>query len=483
MRSGLRRARSAFRPQAAGAPVPYASGFYGLPGLPGFNADDTYIRTYGTSGTIFSIVSLFAEATAGVEWRLYRKEKRDGRVRYTTGDRGSDQRVEVLTHPALSLWSSPNTFMPQFTFVETFVTQFELTAKAFWVLDRDERFNLPLSMWPVTPSRMEPVPSDTDFLAGWIYTSPNGEKVPLKVEEVVWMRRPDPADPYGAVGAVQTVLTDIDAAKYSSEYNRNFFLNNGIPGGILALDGSLSEPQFTELADNWREQHLGISRAHRVAVLENTKAQFLMTGTNQKDMDFVNLQLQARDKMREAWRMHKHMLGTVDDVNRANAQTAEEIFAAWGETPRLNRIKLTLNHQLLPMYGTLGQDVEFDYQDPVPQNREADARELLGKAQAVLWLTQAGYDQAAVLEAVGLPSMDVVQPPAGTQAGAPRRDPEQDQSAGTPSTPEPGSNAPKRADVAAARAAYEDMQQRLVAMLNNGYKPVDFEPIRLKVGA
>jgi HK97 family phage portal protein len=443
--------------------------------MPGYNADDTYMRAYGSNGTIFSIVSLFAEATAGVDWRLYRKEKKDGRQRYSTGDHGSDQRTEVLTHPALDLWNKPNDFMPRFTFVETFQTQFELTAKSFWVIDRHEMSSMPIGMWPVTPSRIEPVPSDKDFLAGWVYTSPMGEKVPLLRDEIVWMRRPDPTDPYSAVGAIQTVLTDIDAAKYSSEYNRNFFINNAIPGGILALDGSMTDPQFTELAEQYREQHLGVSRAHRVAVLENTKANFIMTGTNQKDMDFVNLQLQARDKMRESFRMHKHMLGTVDDVNRANAQTAEEIFAAWGETPRLERIKLTLNSQFLDLYGTLGKDVEFDYADPVPQNREADARELLGKAQAALWLINSGYEAHDVLEVVGLPDMEAREfaeegdlaprwtgngtgSQGGSDGGLPRKDSDKKQ----------------------LEDAYERMMDDLKRVMNGkGVVPVDYMPVGL----
>jgi HK97 family phage portal protein len=439
--------------------------------MPGYNADDTYMRAYGTNGTVFAIVSLFAEATAGVEWRMYRKNKQDGRVRYTTADAGSDQRVEVIKHPALDLWNHPNDFMPRFTFVETFQTHFELTAKSFWVIDTGEISSLPLGLWPITPSRMEPVPSNRDFLAGWIYTAPDGQKVPLNRDEVVYMRRPNPNDPYGAVGAVQTILTDIDAAQYSAEYNRNFFLNSGIPGGVLALDGSMTDTQFQEFSDQWREQHLGVSRAHRVAVLENTKATFSMLGFNQRDMDFVNLQQQARDKMREAWRMHKHMLGTVDDVNRANAQTAEEIFAAWGETPRLDRIKLTLNHQLLPLYKSLGTDVEFDYQDPVPRNREADAKELLAKAQSAFELIQGGYEPHAVLQVVGLPDMDLTDlikdgdlPPRWTRP----------LNLGVSPDAPPGNGVPAENDVAAAQNAYNELiQLRLKTVLSNGRVPVE----------
>ena len=94
-------------------------------------------------------------------------------------------------------------------------------------------------------------------------------------------------------------------------------------------------------------------------------------------------------------------------MNRANAQTGEEVFASWKVSPRLDRWRDVLNSQLLPLFGATGQGVEFDYVYPMPQNREQDALELTTKANAALALITAGYDQHDVLEAVGLPDMKV----------------------------------------------------------------------------
>ncbi len=76
-------------------PVPYVSAgpsHYVFNGLSGSTEAATYMRTYGSAGTVFSIVSLLSRTVAAPQWRLYRKQPRDGRVRYTTADRGSDQR-------------------------------------------------------------------------------------------------------------------------------------------------------------------------------------------------------------------------------------------------------------------------------------------------------------------------------------------------------------------------------------------------------
>ena len=412
MRSGLRRLRN-----AADSPVPFPSaGRYNIFDLAGGRAaNDTFLRAFGTSGTVYSIVTTLATAVATPEWHLYKKQPQDGRRRYTTGDQGSDQRVEVVQHAALSLWQKPNDFHVRFEFVEGMQQHLELCGEAWWVLGRSGGMSFPTSIWYVRPDRMEPVPSPEDYLQGYIYTGPNGEQVPLDLDDVVMVKYPNPLDPYRGTGPVQTVMADVQAQKYTAEWNKNFFLNSATPGGLIQVDKRLTDREWDELTDRWRESHQGIARGHRVGVLENG-AQWVDAKISQRDMDFANLRNVSRDVLREAWGIHKSMLGTSDDVNRANAQTAEEVFGSWKVIPRLNRIRMALDYKLLPLFGTSGQGVEFDYENPLPDDREADNAELTVKTTAAAALIDAGFDQGDVLEVVGLPDMAIAEEP--TQAPA-----------------------------------------------------------------
>lgn len=365
----------------------------------------SYLNTYGRSGTIFSIVSLLAQAAASPEWHLYKKQPVDGRVRYTTGDRGSDQRIEVVSHAAIKLLNRPNDFFTRFEFFEGCNQHLELTGETFWVVGKE--FNMPTSLWYVRPDRIEPVPDPEDFLVGWIYTGPNGEQVPLNLDEVIIERLPDPTDPFRGAGPVSSIIPNIEQQRYATEYQRNLFISGAAPDGIIEVPTTLSEREFQELIERWRETHQGVARAGRVGVLENGSKWIPRAATN-RDMEYTQLRLNNRDELREAWRIHKAMLGTVEDVNRANAQTAEEVFVGWQEIPRLNRRKNTLNHKLLPMFEGPNPGVEFDYEDPSPRNREEDYEELSAKARAAQLLVDAGYDPEDVCETVGLPSMAFV---------------------------------------------------------------------------
>lgn len=386
--------------RAATTPVPFASRSqsYAL-GFGGRRDATAQLEAMGSVGTLFAIVDRCANATAQVNWRLYRKS--------ASGKDGD--RVEVTSHAALDLWRKPNKYYTQQEFIESFQQHHELTGEAWWVIGRDTRSSIPLELWPVRPDRMAPVPDPETFLAGYVYTGPGGERVPLGLDDVVQLRRPNPVDPYRGMGPVQSVLADLDASRYSAEWNRNFFINSATPGGIVEVDRVLGDTEFNQLRERWAEQHKGVANAHRVAILE-AGMKWSERSFSQRDMQFVELRAVSREVIREAYAFPKPMLGTVDDANRANMEAAEVMFARWVLVPRLERIKQALNNDLLPLYGGTTRGFEFDYDNPVPEDRQLASQELTAKAAAAQALVSAGFYAPEVREALDLPEMSFGQP-------------------------------------------------------------------------
>lgn len=388
-------------------PIPFSSKWNTNGGLYGSGLQDrfTQLNAMGRQGTLFGIIQLLSTGShVSGDWNMYRKN-RDGRVRYTTSDKGSDERMEVLQHAALNLWNQPNDFMTGAEFREIGWQHMELVGEWYWVLNRGPSgTGIPIEMWPVRPDRMEPVPDKDKFLVGWIYTGPNGEAVPLLHSEVIQLKYPCPTDPYRGQSAVQAMLADIDSSKYTSEWSRNFFMNSATPGGIVQFSKRLSDKEFSEFTNRWREQHQGVARGHRVGVLEQG-AIWVPNTYSMRDMQFTELRQLADNKIREGYRIHPSMMGMVEDVNRANAETAEQVHIRWHEVPRLKREKMVLNYKLLPMFEGPRPGVEFDYADPSPASAEDANEELTAKTAAVKILVEAGFDAEDVLSAVGLPAM------------------------------------------------------------------------------
>ena len=375
------------------SPVPFVGKQLQIPWVAPSGAEQQ-MRAMGAVGTLFSIVNRTSVSTSKGCWHLYRKSP--------TGDK--EKRVEITRHWALDIWNKPNKFMTQQEFVESFQQHVDLTGEGWWVIGRDDRArSIPLNIWPVRPDRMAPVPDATNFISGYEYTGPNGEKIPLGLDEVIFIRMPNPLDPYRGMGPVQSILADLDATKYSAEWNRNFFINGAEPGGIVEVDKRLSDDEFNEMSERWDEQHRGVANAHRVAIIE--QGRWVERKFTNRDMQFVEMRNVSSKVIREAFGMPKFAVGDVEDVNRATAEAAKAWFAEELTVPRLERIRGALNNDFLPLFGKAGEELEFDFDSPVPADREAEGKDLVAKSTAVKTLIDTGFDGDEAREVCGLPPM------------------------------------------------------------------------------
>jgi HK97 family phage portal protein len=356
------------------------------------------MEQYGEVSSAFGIISRLAESTADQQWHLYRKQT-DGRRVY----RETETRTEVTRQAALDLWANPNPLMDTMEFVET-VTQHYDTAGEWWAVAYfgSTRAAGPLELWPMRPDRVRIVINDSGVLTGYIYVGPDGERVPLEKDDVIHVKRSNPLDIYRGLGPMQALAIKLDSNRLAAEYNRNFFLNSAEPGGIIEIEDRLDDDEFRELVHRWREQHQGVANAHRVAVLEQGK--WVERRYSMRDMAFPELAEISREDIREAFGYPKGMTGATEDVNKAVADANERMFGRYLIRPRLAKLRSALNNQLLPMFGqTTTRGLEFDFDDPVPEDREADSRDRITKAQALKLLVESSMDWDDALEIVGLP--------------------------------------------------------------------------------
>lgn len=371
-------------------------------GLLGGSSNDhgRYLGTTRSSGTLYSVVNRLTVATAAPGWHMHR----------TTGEPVLCTQCNELRGPlvedhlALRVWNKPNDFYTRQELVESGQQHQDLAGETWLVVEYLEGFGarIPDKLHLVRPDRMEPVPS-RNGLAGYVYKAPRGERIPLDLDEVIFIRTPDPDDPYRGLGPIPSILRDIESTRYASEYIRNFFLNSAEPGGIIEVPNELSDPQFNKLRARWNEQHKGVSRAHRVALLEYGK--WVDRKYSMKDMQFTALRELGRDVIMEAYGLSKFALGIVDDVNRATADASRAWFAEQMTVPRLDRWKQAADNDFLPLFGATGQGVELCYSNPVPPNAAQRNEDLTAKTGAYKTLVDAGVDRDDAADVVGLPPM------------------------------------------------------------------------------
>lgn len=376
-----------------------------------------YLSAYATDGVIHPIVARLAESTSEAEWKLFYEAR--------SGD--EQDRREVGAHAVLDLLDHPNDFQPFSEIVEAGQQHVDLVGECSIVMGFAA--GLPSELWVLRPDRIQPVPDPYNFLAGWVYTAPGtGEQVPLEPKELLRIRQPSPVDPYRGMGAVQALLRDLDAQRFTKEWQANFFKNSAVPGGMIKVDRRLGDEEFEEMSKRWGEQHQGVGKAHRVAILE--QAEWVENAFSLKDLQIAELDGVGRDKALAAFGMPKSIIGIVEDVNRANAEAGEYLFARWMLKPRLNRWKSMLNRQVLSQYASARRRMVLDYTDPVPENSEQALAELQTKSAVVVQLVGAGFEASEILELVDWPDLSYTAPPPPTfgkpgEPGAPGEEDDQ----------------------------------------------------------
>jgi HK97 family phage portal protein len=423
------------RPADTRTPVPYGSR-WSMPTIFGRNTPgdrEAQAAAYGANGTLFAIVGGIATDVSGVEWKLWRKA-RSGK---------DEDREPVTSHAAIDVWDNPNPFMARQEYVETCQQHLDLTGEGWILFSRgpSKLADWPVELWPVYPHRMAPVPDPERFVAEYEYRSPDGQVIPLAVRDVALLRQPHPLDMLRGLGVVQAIGIDLDTARAAREWNRNFFLNSALPGGIIEYERGLSDDEWEQQNERWREQHQGVANAHRVATIE-FGGKWVDRKYTLADMQFVELLGASGEEIRKAYRYPKAMLGDSNDVNRAVAAAHKAIYAEAIVVPRLNRWKGMLNRKFLPAFGDTAAGLEWDFVSPVPADRDADNAERTSKAAAAKTFIDAGFDGESVKEGLDLPDALVWEGRhAVTKAAPPGQQPGQPGGAGADGQPADGTDA------------------------------------------
>jgi HK97 family phage portal protein len=308
-----------------------------------------YINTYGEVGWVFACVSRIASAVAETKWRLYAKNGKD--------------LTEIIDHPILELFDFVNKFHTGLEMMEQTQTYIDLVGEVFWLVIKDQ-LGTPAEIWVLNPNKVKVIPDKKLYIKGYIYKNGNDE-IPLNIEDIVHIKLPNPKNPFRGQSPLGAVSADIEAEKYSSQYNRTFFQNSAEPNGVIQFEGTLTDTQYERLRYQWNKQYQGSSNAHKVAILEGG-ASWQGNMITQRDMQFRELRVMNRDTIMGVYGMPKHILGIAEDVNRANAEASEYTFARWVLKPRLERIKAKLNEQFVPMFSE--DNLLIDYDTPIPDD-------------------------------------------------------------------------------------------------------------------
>lgn len=281
---------------------------------------------------------------------------------------GPEEDKELFEHELLDVLGAVNDYQTGFQLKCQIAAHLELTGNAYIYLEGATNENSkPTALHVMNPAFVQIVADRDAFpprIQGYKYTL--GTKIyTFQPHEVVHIKNLDPNDAYEGIGTVQAIASWIDADNAAMDFNRMFFKNGTRIGGYLESEAALTPEQLEYLKISFEAAHKGMENAYKVMALpKGTK--FNEGGSSQKDMDFSGLIDRMGNRIIAGFRTPRTALGITDDVNRANAEATDYVFAARVIKPLMTLITDHLNEFLVPRYG---EDLYLTFKDPVPEDR------------------------------------------------------------------------------------------------------------------
>lgn len=144
------------------------------------------------------------------------------------------------------------------------------------------------------PAYTSPIPDPDTFISGFKVEIPgeDRERKPLPVYDpktkrgVLWLRKPHPTDPYSSITPLEAAGISIDLDFYARLYNRNFLMNDGRAGQLVAVKGGLSPEDAQELKARFSP---GMQGAGRTTVIEADSVSVQDTAISPRDAQYAEL--------------------------------------------------------------------------------------------------------------------------------------------------------------------------------------------------
>lgn len=310
---------------------------------------------------VYAAAKSIADEIAATELRLFK----------INNDNTSE---EIMEHEILDILAAPNRHMTGAKLRFLTATHLELTGNAYWhLLDVKSETGKPTGINILIPKDVEIIRGDyPELIKGYKFRDGNNKTHILQPFEVLHFDYPDPNDPIEGIGTVQAIWDWLESDELAQEFNKKFFENGARLSGLIEHPSAFNKDQLEFIKKSFEQIYSGIQNAYRTAVLP-TGAKFQQVSATPKEMDFQEGGKNNRDKILGGFRTPKTAIGLTEDVNRANAEATDYVFASRNIKPKRDIIVSVISEFLVPRYG---EKLWLDHKNTIPEDKEAKVKEM-----------------------------------------------------------------------------------------------------------
>lgn len=280
--------------------------------------------------TVLACERVIAEGIAQVPLKLMR-EAPDGKSRQPAKD-----------HPLYDvLFRRPNFFQTSFEYRETVALHVVLCGDHFSYINRVRgRIH---ELLPFEPQYVEVKRDPRTWELRYKVSSPEGREPQEFPASAIWHVRGPSWDSYKGLEAVRLAREAIGLALATEEHHAKLHANGARVGGLISVDGPLTEKQYGDM-HKWVEDHFkGSSKAFNTMILDRG-AKFTSAMQTSVDAQHLETRRYQVEEICRALRVMPIMVGYTDKAS--TYASAEQMFLAH------------VVHTLSPWYSRLEQSID-----------------------------------------------------------------------------------------------------------------------------
>jgi len=288
-------------------------------------------RTALSITTHLACVKAIGEDLGGLTRKVYRRGEGDG------------DRIEERDSALGRLLRQPNDWMTSQEFFGAMTSRAVAWGNAYALMEFDSRYNV-RQMWPLNPARVYP-----KLVAGQMtYLYYNEEKNVQEYldPESVWHLKGATLDGVTGMSLIQQAAQAFELANVQEMYAANFFANSARPDLYLKHPGELSPNAKASITDTIEKAHQGVSRAHKIMVLEEGMEPQAIS-MPLKDMMLIESRRMSDIQILGLHRMPPHKIGILDRSTFSNIEHQAIQYVTDVIQPWATRIEQSLMRCLL----------------------------------------------------------------------------------------------------------------------------------------
>lgn len=309
-----------------------------------------------------------------------------------------DDLVEIDNHDLLQLLDNVNPWQEGFSYRDLLFKDLDIYGRHFTHLVGPKGAP-PDELWRMQPEATKVLKHPADFIAGYEYGR-GTDKVVFPPEDVIWIRIPDPADPWGSRGPMAASLEKIDASIYLAKFQKWMFEHGGSPDWLLMSKKGMSEQQRKDFNKSWRAAFARLWHRAKTVLIVSGDAELKALNQSPRELEYSQSDTNARDTVCGMFGVPVAFVMT--DKIAANSREAMNQFKLLNIWPKVTRVEDKLNQQLVPMWS---DRMFLVHDNPIEEDRAIKLRERQSKLGAGGTINEARADDG--LEALDDETADV----------------------------------------------------------------------------